>query len=88
MIAKDQNIALLTVGNSALKNSYWADYSNYCFDREKGLRKEAFKHLDKFLKSTENWATEGKIEFVKFLFPYFETVEDADYGAFSSTIKQ
>ena len=48
MIAKDQNIALLTVGNSALKNADWTDYANYCFDREKGLRKEAFKHLDKF----------------------------------------
>jgi hypothetical protein len=82
MIAKDQNIALLTVGNSALKNSEWTNYANYCFDREKGLRKEAFRHLDIFLKSTENWTIEKKIEFVKFLFPFFETVEDADYGPF------
>ncbi len=82
MIAKDQNIALLTVGNSALKNSDWTDYANYCFDREKGLRKEAFKHLDIFLKSTEKWTIERKIEFVKFLLPLFETVEDADYGPF------
>lgn len=82
MIAKDQNTALLIVGNSALKNPEWIDYANYCFNREKGLRKEAFKHLDNFLKLTENWRTEHKIEFVEFLFPFFESVEDADYGPF------
>ena len=38
-------------GNSALKNADWTEYANYCFDREKGLRKEAFRQLDKFLKS-------------------------------------
>lgn len=82
MIAKDQNIALLTVGKEALKNADWTDYANYCFDREKGLRKEAFKHLDKFLKSTEAWTLDKKIDFVKFLFPFFENVQDADYGPF------
>ena len=82
MIEKNQNTALLTVGNSALKNSDWTDYANYCYDREKGLRKEAFKNLDNFLKSTLNWTFKNKIEFVKFLFPFFETVVDADYGPF------
>jgi hypothetical protein len=82
MIAKDQNIALLTVGNLALKNPDWTDYANYCFNREEGLRKAAFKHLDNFLKSTASWTTKRKIEFVKFLFPLFESVEYADYGAF------
>ena len=82
MIAKGQNKALLTVGNEALKNADWADYAKYCFDREKGLRKEAFKHLDKFLKSTEAWNLEKKIDFVKFLFPFFENLEEADYGPF------
>jgi hypothetical protein len=82
MIAKEQNIALLTVGNSALKNSDWTDYANYCFAREKGLRKDAFRHLDIFLNKTESWTTESKIEFVKFLFQFFDTVEEADYGPF------
>ncbi|HEX7869303.1 MAG TPA: hypothetical protein VF455_04240 [Chryseobacterium sp.] len=82
MIAKDQNIALLIVGNAALKNSDWTEYANYCFAREKGLRKEAFKYLENFLKSTAEWTFEQKIGFVKFLFPFFETVEDADYGPF------
>ena len=84
MIAKDQNIALLTVGNSALKNTDWADYANYCFEREKGLRKEAFKHLDKFLKSTEDWTIHRKIEFVQFLLPFFETIKDGIDGKWFS----
>ncbi|MBN7800124.1 hypothetical protein J0A67_04585 [Algoriphagus aestuariicola] len=50
--------------------------------REKGLRKEAFKSLDKFLKSSKDWSFDMKIEFVRFLFHYFENVEDADYGPF------
>lgn len=82
MIGKDQNIALLIVGNSALRNPEWTDYANYCFDREKGLRKNAFRHLDKFLKSTETWTIKKKIEFVKFLFLFFEKLKDADYGPF------
>lgn len=82
MITKDQNVALLTVGNAARENPDWTGYANYCFDREKGLRKEAFKHLDQFLKSTENWTEEAKIKFVEFLFQLIETVEEADYGPF------
>lgn len=82
MITKDQNKALLIVGNAALKNAVWTDYTNYCFDREKGLRKEAFKHLDKFLNSTELWNLEMKIDFVKFLFFFIENVQEADYGPF------
>ena len=88
MIGKDQNVALLTVGGAALKNADWTGYANYCFDREKGLRKEAFRHLDGFLKSTEGWTTEKKIEFLKFLFPYFETIQDADYGPFPQPLSE
>lgn len=82
MITKEQNTALLTVGNFALNNSDWTDYANYCFDREKGLRKEAFIHLDNFLVSADKWTFERKIEFVKFLLPLFESVKYADYGPF------
>ena len=82
MIAKEQNIALLTVGNEALKNVDWKDYANYCFDREKGFRKLAFIHLDNFIKSTETWNLVKKIDFVKFLFPFFEILPEADYGPF------
>jgi hypothetical protein len=91
MISKEQNIALLIVGNSALKNSDWADYANYCFgiekwSRKKGVRKEAYRYLNNFLKSTETWTTECKIEFVKFLFPFFETVECVYLVSFSQRL--
>jgi hypothetical protein len=82
MITKNQNIALLTVGKASQVNPDWADYANYCLAREKGLRSEAFEYLDKFLKSTDHWADEKKIEFVKFLFQLFDTVKEADYGPF------
>lgn len=78
----------MTVGNAALTNPYWKEYANYCFAREKGLRKVAFKHLDNFLKATRTWINDQKIEFVKFLFPYFETVEEADYGPFPQPLSE
>ena len=49
MIAKDQNKALLIVANSVKDNPDWIDYMHYCIDREKGLRKQAFNHLNKFM---------------------------------------
>jgi hypothetical protein len=88
VIAKDQNIALLTVGKAALTNPDWTEYVNYCFAREKGLRKEAFKCLDNFLRATNNWTNDQKIKFVEFLFPYFETVEEADYGPFPQPLSE
>lgn len=88
MIEKDSNKALLTVGNLALKNVDWKDYAYYCFSREKGLRKEALKHLDNFLTLTENWTIEQKIEFVKFLYLLFENVNQADYGLFPQLLSE
>jgi hypothetical protein len=80
MIAESQNKALLVVGKSAAENKEWTKYAQYCFDREKGLRKEAFGKLSEFLKETENWTEEEKITFVKFLLPFCEDIPDADYG--------
>jgi hypothetical protein len=88
VIAKEQNIALLTVGKAASTNPEWIAYANYCFAREKGLRKQAFKHLDNFLQSTLNWTNEQKIAFVKFLCPFFETVEEADCGPFPQPLSE
>ncbi|MDR2888038.1 MAG: hypothetical protein LBV26_08600 [Bacteroidales bacterium] len=88
MITIDQNIALLTVGEAAVKNSKWADYANYCFDREKGLRKNAFAHLEKFLQTAEQWTLDEKIDFVKFLFPFCENFPQADYGPFPQPLSE
>lgn len=87
MISDSQNAALLIIGNAACKNTLWQDYANYCFDREKGLRKEAFVNLNKFLTSTNSWDSYSKIEFIKFLFSFLEKTKDADYGPFPQPLK-
>ena len=71
-----QNTNLLTVGNSALKNPDWTDYAKYCIEREKGYRKEAFKHLDLFIKATESWTAEQHKEFIEFIFSLTETISN------------
>ncbi|WP_340201774.1 hypothetical protein [Ascidiimonas sp. W6] len=72
----------MTVAKAASENPNWKDYADYCLAREKGLRKKAFKILGVFIKSTQNWTTDQKIEFTKFLFCLFENVEDIDYCPF------
>jgi hypothetical protein len=37
MISSDQNLALLTVANSAKENPLWVDYSEYCNYPEQGI---------------------------------------------------
>lgn len=88
MIAKEQNEALLIVGKAALKNADWINYANYCFDREKGLRKQAFQQLDCFLKSTDDWLVEQQRAFLQFLLPFMETVQEADYGPFPQLLSE
>ncbi len=80
MIAGSESEALLIVGKEAMLNSKWTEYAQYCFDREKGLRRDAFTHLNKFLDFADDWTFEEKVEFVRFLFPYCENVTNADYG--------
>jgi len=84
MITAEQNQALLAVGNAAAHHPGWADYTAYCLTRERGLRKDAFQHLTTFLAKAESWTFDQKVEFTSFLFPFFETVESADYGPFPS----
>lgn len=82
MITEQQNSALKIVAQAASKNPKYKSYMEYCLDRERGLRKQAFVKLRKFIDSTDTWALNEKINFVKFLVPFFENVEDADYGPF------
>lgn len=88
MIAKSQNDALLILMNSTKNKVEWIEYSNYCSNREKGLRKMAFKHLDLFIRSAKDWELSKQIEFISFIFSYFETVEDADYGGFPQPLSE
>jgi hypothetical protein len=88
MITTEQNQALLIVGNQATHHLAWADYAAYCLTREQGLRKDAFRHLTTFLAEAESWTLDQQIEFVSFLFPFFETVEAADYGPFPQPLSE
>jgi len=63
---------LQTVGRIAAENEKWIKYAQYCFDKDKGLRKQAFECLNDFLKTTESWTEEEKIKFVSFLSPFYE----------------
>jgi hypothetical protein len=88
MITKDQNKALLIVADSVKNKLDWIDYMHYCLEREKGLRKEAFKYLNDFIDKAIKWRLEDKIEFLKHVFPLFETIEDASYGPFPQPLSE
>lgn len=88
MIAKDQNKALLIVAESVKNNPDWIDYMQYCLNREKGLRKEAFKHLTNFINTAVHWTFEDKVTFLKHVFPLFETIEEASHGPFPQPLSE
>ncbi len=88
MITKEQNNALLTIAEVTSKNPKWKEYSTYCLNREKGVRKLAFKNLDNFIKSTQSWTINEKIDFVKVIFSLFESVAEADYGGFPQPLSE
>ena len=64
----------LTIGKVAAENEKWTKFAQYCFDRDKGFRKQAFEHLNDFLKSAESWTEDEKIKFVSFLSPFYEDI--------------
>jgi hypothetical protein len=88
MITKKQNSACLIVGEKALQNPEWKDYGDYCLNREKGLRKQAFSHLESFLCQAVTWSFEKKLEFVQWLCDLMDTVADASYGPYPTPLSQ
>lgn len=88
MIAKDQNIALKKIAKEALKNPLWESFAKYCIDRERGLRKQAFKELDDFIILSKKWTFKSKVEFLEFLFTLFEAVKEAEYVAFPQPLSE
>jgi hypothetical protein len=67
VISSGQNQCLRDVAVLALNNAAWADYAAYCTDRERGLRRQAFRHLDRFLATARSWSFEVRKEFVNWL---------------------
>ena len=86
MITKDQNKACRIVGEEALLNTEWQEYGKYCLNREKGLRKKAFTHLDSFLKLTLSWDFSQKQSFVQWLCDKMDTISNADYGPYPTPL--
>ena len=72
MIKESVNREILIADKIVAENEEWIELAQYLLDRDKGLRKQAFVHLNEFLKSTESWTKEEKIRFVAFLLPFFE----------------
>ena len=67
MISAGQNKCLRNVAALASSNAEWADYAAYCTDRERGLRRPAFQHLDCFLVIAQSWTVDERKEFVNWL---------------------
>lgn len=73
---------LQIIAKKAIKNSQWVEFANFCNYRIKGVRKQAFQHLNSFLASTQKWSLDQKKEFLAFLLPFYETTLHIDYGVF------
>lgn len=88
MIANNQNKALLILADATKEKPEWREYTSYCESREKGLRKEAFKHLNNFINNTENWNLEQRKDFICRIFSIFENTEDADHGGLPQPLSE
>jgi hypothetical protein len=53
---------------SELTSDSYKLFSDYCLLLEKGLRKDALKHLDSFIEMTNNWDINSKITFCNLIF--------------------
>ena len=79
MIGIGQNECLRSVAGQASANVAWSDYAQYCRDREGGLRRRAFQHLERFLGSAISWSFDDRAEFANWLF-----VRIAEFGESNS----
>lgn len=65
---KENYEGLLSFAQEIESNSELADYAKYCVLREKGLRKEAFSNLNRFIGSAVTWPLSKRYAFVDLLF--------------------
>jgi hypothetical protein len=86
MITKDQNKACLLAAEEACGNPAWRDYGEYCRSRERGLRKQAFAHLNAFLDAAQSWGFDDRRTFVQWLCEKMDTVGEADYGPYPTPL--
>jgi hypothetical protein len=67
MIGLGQNECLRNVAAQASANEAWSEYARYCCDREAGLRRDAFQHLEKFLETAKAWSFEDRSAFANWV---------------------
>jgi hypothetical protein len=67
MIGIGQNECLRAITAEASAKEAWSAYARYCRDREAGLRRQAFQHLETFLASAKSWSFDQRSEFANWL---------------------
>jgi len=89
MISIGQNECLRKVAAQASENEAWREYALYCRDRELGLRRRAFQHLEKFLDSAKLWSFEDRSAFANWLCGRMAEFGDIDsYGLIPQPLAQ
>jgi hypothetical protein len=81
MIAAGQNECLRFVQGEADKIPEWSDFTAYCRNRERGLRKNAFAELNRFIIVAKQWPLESRKSFVDWLCSCLAAFRESDgYG--------
>ena len=69
---------LTEAANHASAIPAWAEYAKFCSLLEQGLRKDAFAHLESFIKSAAGWSLSEKQKFVSWLYHFaYERRDDS-----------
>lgn len=77
---RDKYFKTLTeAANYASAMPVWAEYGKFCELLEKGLRKDAFAHLESFIESAAKWSLSEKKKFVSWLYSFAYACRDDSY---------
>lgn len=76
---KDIDTAIEKIKAIQGKNEKYTSFIKYCNAKKNGLRKEAFKNLDIFLKEANEWSDEEKRNFIIDIFSVIETNSDGEW---------
>ncbi|HYG82244.1 MAG TPA: hypothetical protein VD861_17720 [Pyrinomonadaceae bacterium] len=71
--------SLTEAANYASAIPAWAEYARFCELLEKGLRKDAFAHLESFIESAAQWPLSEKQKFVSWLYHFAYEHRDDSY---------
>jgi hypothetical protein len=80
MIGIGQNECLRIAAVQASANASWKEFANYIENRERGLRRIAFQHLESFLQASKSWPFNERKEFASWLCPLLDEFGSDGYG--------